>query len=221
MKTSKPFSTISYNTIDYLRIKLDDLVKRQVLSFYCFVKHYAEEDETKDHIHLLCIPNGTYQTDPLRDYLLEANPNDFEKPFGIMPCQSSKFDDWYLYACHDSAYLMSKNQARKHHYTIDDFVSSNPDYLLELVHTIDRSKYAKTKDFIDAINSGKSFSELLNKGYIPVSQFNQWLNTYNYLKEFGVFRSDRVSHTPKYKISEDGELIPILSNPDLMPFEDK
>ena len=207
MKTSKPFSTISYNSVDFLRFKLDDLVQRQVLSFYAFVCHYAEEDENKDHIHLICFPNGQYNTDPLRDYLQEANPLDFSKPFGIMPVQSSKWADWFLYASHDTAYLASKNQTRKYHYTEADFISSNSDYLHELSHTIDRSKYDKTLDFINAIKSGKSFADLVNNGYVPVSQFNQWLSLYNYLHSDTLypFRNFRLSHSPK--VNEDGEII--------------
>lgn len=45
MRTSKPISTISYNTLPFLKEKLDDLVNNQVLEFYFFIWHHAEDDE--------------------------------------------------------------------------------------------------------------------------------------------------------------------------------
>lgn len=208
MKTSKPFSTISYNSPEFLKIKLDELVQRNVLAFYAFIKHYAEEDEKKDHIHLICFPNGTYQTDGLREYLKEQNPLDVLKPLGVMPFESSKFGDWYLYCLHDSGYLASKNQTRKHHYLEEDFVSSDSDYLHELSRTIDRSKYEKTLEFVEAVNQGTPFSDLVKRGYIPVPQFNQWRSMYEYLQGSTVFRNDRTTHSPKVD-ENTGELIEI------------
>ena len=39
MRTSKPFSTISYNTEDYLTAKLDELVTTRKIEFYAFIEH--------------------------------------------------------------------------------------------------------------------------------------------------------------------------------------
>ena len=44
MKTSKPFSTISYNTADFLSVKLNDLVNRRKIAFWAYVEHLPEED---------------------------------------------------------------------------------------------------------------------------------------------------------------------------------
>lgn len=207
MKTSKPFSTISYNSSEFLTVKLNDLISRRVISFFAFVKHYKEEDEKKDHIHLIVFPNGQYQTDALQDYLLEPDFSDLtKKPLGIMPCQNSKWGDWYLYACHDSGYLASKGQARQHHYLEEDFVSSDEDYLHELIRTIDRTKYAKTQDFVNQVQAGVPLSEMLTKGQIPAPQFNQWRAMYDYLKFGDTYRNDRVTHTPKVD-EETGEII--------------
>lgn len=207
MKTSKPFSTISYNSSEFLSVKLNDLVQRRVISFFAFIKHYKEEDESKDHIHLIVFPNGQYQTDALQDYLLEPDLTDLtKKPLGIMPCQSSKWGDWYLYACHDTAYLASKTQTRKYHYSEEDFVSPDKDYLHELIRTIDRTKYAKTLDFVNQVKAGVEFNEMVNKGQIPVPQFNQWYSMYEYLRYGDTFRNYGISHTPKVD-PETGETI--------------
>lgn len=207
MKTSKPFSTISYNSREFLKVKLDDLIQRQVISFYSFVYHYKEEDEKKDHIHLVIFPNGQYQTDALRDYLLEPDPTDLtNKPLGIMPCQNSKWGDWFLYCSHDVAYLASKGQTRQYHYPEEDFFSSDADYLHELIRTIDRTKYAKTQDFVNQVQNGVSLSDMLLKGQIPAPQFNQWRAMYDYLKGNETYRNDRTTHTPKVD-PETGELL--------------
>lgn len=197
MRTSKPFSTISYNTPEFLSQKLNDLVQRRVISFFAFVKHFKEEDEKKDHIHLIIFPNGLYQTDALHDYLLEPDLTDLtKKPLGIMPCQSSKFADWFLYVSHDTAYLASKGQTRKYHYLEEDFITSDDDYFHELIRTIDRSKYAKTQDFVDQVRNGVPFIELVTRGQIPAPQFNQWRSMYEYLVEYSTHRNGRETHTP-------------------------
>lgn len=198
MKTSKPFSTISYNSVNFLTSKLTDLVSRRVIAFFAFVEHQAEEDERKNHIHLLIIPNGTYQTDALQDYLLEPDFSDLNKsPLGILPIQSSKWADWYLYACHDVGYLASKGQTRKFHYFEENFIVSNEDYFHELVKNIDKTKYSKTQEFVDQVLSGYTLSELLLTGQIPAPQFNQWRAMYDYLRHGDTYRNDNFCHTPK------------------------
>lgn len=209
MKTSKAFSTISYNTPDFLANKLDELVTRRVISFYAFVKHYKEDDERKDHIHVYIQPNGQYQTDTLSDFLQEVDPvNLLAPPLGILPCKSSKFDDWYLYGIHDEAYLASKGQVRKYHYDIEDIVSSNGDYLLELVHTIDRSPYKKTQDFVKNVRAGVPLMDMLERGQIPAPQFTQWAQMYAYLTDGRLYRAGRFSHSA-YQIDIDGKQYPI------------
>ena len=207
MKTSKPFSTISYNSPEFLIVKLNDLVERRVIAFFAFVKHFKEADEKKDHIHLIVFPNGQYQTDALKDYLAEPDFSDLsKKPLGIMPCQVSKWSDWFLYCSHDSAYLASKGQTRQFHYLEEDFVSSDEDYLHELIRTIDRTKYAKTQDFVNQVQSGVPLSDMLTKGQIPAPQFNQWRAMYEYLKYGDTYRNDRVNHTPNVNL-DTGEII--------------
>lgn len=210
MKTTKPFSTISYNSKDFLQGKLDELIQKRAIAFYAFVKHYREEDEKKDHIHLLIMPNGQIQTDSVIDILQELDPASPLKPLGVMPFHSSKWADWFLYSCHDSGYLASKGQSRKHHYEEKDFVCSDEDYLHEMVTTIDRSKYAKTQDFVQKVSNGASFLEMLKAGQIPAPQFNQWLSMYEFIQTGATYRNGRYSHTPadseaehKVKVNED------------------
>ena len=207
MRTTKPFSTISYNSADFLREKLDRLVLERRISFYSYIEHHPEEDEKKKHKHLLIIPNGQINTDELTDILNEIDmTNPLEKPLGVLPWRSSKFDDWYLYSVHDSAYLMTKGQSRKYFYSKDDIISSSEEYLTELIHTIDRSKYSKTLDFVNQIKNGATFEEMVLKGQIPVPLINQFLTMNNIIRDVKTYRNDRETHSPKVN-EETGEVI--------------
>jgi len=179
MKTSRPFATISYNTSLFLQKKLGHLVATRVLAFYAFVEHYPETDETKRHKHLFIMPNGQYCTDNLIDLLAEIdinNPN--SPPLGVMPFRASKWDDWYLYACHDIDYLATKGLDRFYHYSQADFITSNDEFFAEMVHTINRRQFKAVPEFIEAVRAGVSFEQLLAKGCVPINQFLQYKALY-------------------------------------------
>ena len=164
MRTQRPFSTISYNTDKFLNQKLEELEKRRAISFWCWIDHYAEDDELKRHKHLFIIPNGQIDTDMVKKELEEIDlTNPLGKPLGCQLMRSSKFDDWYLYGIHDTAYLATKGQSRKHHYQESDMHPSCRDSLHELVCTIDFSKYRKTQDFVDHIIERNTAYDTVNK----------------------------------------------------------
>lgn len=196
LKTSKPFSTISYNSELFLTEKLNDLENRRIINFWAFIEHIPEKDEQKAHKHLYVVPNGQVCTDKFIDYLLEPDLTS-GKPLKCLFCQSSKFADWYLYALHDTAYLLSKMQDREYHYTDADLHVSDEDIFVELKHQIDYSKLGnkKTVDVYNRLKSGDSLDDLIAIGVIPVQQ----LNNYKWLESIArdtVFRSTRSTHTP-------------------------
>lgn len=194
MKTSKPFSTISYNTNDYLTTKLFDLVIRRKIDFFAWVSHYAEEDEKKPHKHLLIVPNGKVDTDALLDFLIELDPSNPEKPLKCLPPKSSKFGDWYLYACHDSRYLAQKGQSREYHYEKNDFVVSDSDYFTELIHEIDMTKLYRYDKIKNAVDCGDSFTDLLASGIVPIQQISAFYKAYELLLENKTFRASKANH---------------------------
>lgn len=228
MKTSKPFATISYNTDKFLVQKLDEFVRRDAISFYAYIEHYPEEDEKKKHKHLYIVPNGTIETNSLRKELEEF---DFDKLrqnsltiqdlatfdekkrkefiLGCLDVRPSKFDDWYLYGIHDTAYLASKGQSRKHHYRESDVKTNSEDSLHERVTTIDFSKFRKTQDFVNSVLSGIDFYDMVRKGQIPAPQFMQWKNLYDFIKQGQAARDGRQTHTPSdHQIDpETGEIL--------------
>ena len=117
MKTARPFSTISYNTPERLKQVLDDQMRRGTIRFYAFIHHFAEEDEKSAHYHVYVEPDGQIDTNQFSNLFLELVKGD-PSPRRWRPCQSSKFDDWYLYSIHDQEYLECKGQNRQKNFVI-------------------------------------------------------------------------------------------------------
>lgn len=208
MKTSKPFSTISYNTDKFLTQTLTALEKRRAISFWCWIEHFPEDENEKMHKHLYIVPNGQIDTDTVKKELEELDKtNPLGKPLGCIMMKPSKFDDWYLYSIHDVAYLASKGQARKYHYRECDMHPSCVDALHELVCTIDFSKYRKTQDFVEAVLRGVPFFEMVRKGQIPAPQFLQWRALYDCIYEGMCERNGREGHNDYEVNQETGEVL--------------
>lgn len=172
MRTTKPISTISFNTPDYLAQKLDELVKAKRLSFWAFIPHLPEDDEAgnRDHIHLYIEPAKMLQTDDLKEEFKEFDPAKPDKPRGCISFRSSKFSDWYLYALHDRAYLASKGQSRKYHYKHDDVRSSDPDDLQFKARTIDMLAVSPYADILEAQRHGFTWEQYFKRGTVPLPQ---------------------------------------------------
>lgn len=179
MNTSKPFSTISYNTDKFLTSKLTELVNQHIISFWCFIKHKGEEEvdittgetiQDKDHIHLYVEPNKTINTDDFRSQFFELDPAN-PLPLGCLPCRSSKFDDFYLYGLHDEEYLASKYEIKQYHYLRDEFITSDintfNNLIFELMHT---SKYVINRNFLRYLQTGGSITALAHNGTITPTQ---------------------------------------------------
>lgn len=195
MRTSKPFTTISYNSTDFLIVKLDELLKRGVIDFWAFIEHLPEDDETKKHKHLFVVPSRLMDSSSFISALLEVDVlNPLDKPLGCMPCRSSKFADWFLYSIHDKRYLISKGQSRKYSYSLDDFVCSNIDYFNELRHQIDLSKIRGTQFLVDALEDGIAFESLVRNGQIPIQLLKQYEYAYYMLSDRCTYRDGRSGH---------------------------
>lgn len=175
MRTSKPISTISFNTPDFVRNLCGDLVHRGILSAAVWVEHLGEDDEAgkKAHIHLYAEPSKRLQTDDLRTLFVEPVP-DTDKPLGVLPWRSSRFTDWYLYCKHDRTYLNAKGLERKYHYKDEDFCATDADYLLCLVREISRLDVSLYSDMVDAIQRGVSWSQYFSRGTVPIQLVRQY-----------------------------------------------
>lgn len=180
MRTSKFLSTISYNSDDFLQNVLNSLINGKIVVFWAYIEHFPERGELKKHKHLLIQPNGLINTDTIFDLFDEPIPGN-EKPLSVMPFRVSKVEDCLLYFLHDSKYLDKKMLKKKYHYELDDFKTSNDDYLRELYYTLDLSKYGGFDRLLENAKNGIPFSTLVNSGIVPIQQIRNYEHFYNLL----------------------------------------
>lgn len=175
MATTKPISTISYNSREYLEKVLKNLVTMGKISEWMFIKHQPEEDETKEHFHVWVKPACRIDVNSLRDSFKELDWRNINgKPLGVMPFRASKIDDWVLYCLHDEAYLRSKLEERRYHYSRDDIIACDEDWRNDVYkHAMNSSDFAmrrkKNKLICDAIESHQAY-QLLRQGDIALGQ---------------------------------------------------
>lgn len=191
MRTSKPVSTISFNTLGYIELKLDELVKAKKVSVWHFIAHKGENDECqkKDHVHLYIEPSILMQVDELLEHFKELDPCN-SKPRMCLPFRSSQFDTWYLYAIHDKDYLMTKPNVgkKKYHYAYADIKTSNSDDLYRSVSEIDVGLLAPVNMLKKAIKEGNSFAGLVAVGRVPLEQLRNYKEAYQLLQDAGRVR---------------------------------
>ena len=160
--TAKPISTISYNTGEFLKRKLDELLKAYIINDYRIIFHYGEDGD-KDHYHVYIEPNKRLDTGRLRD---EFNEITFEsdKPLGCMPFRSSKFDHWIMYVIHDPKYLMihkSDNDGDgKIEYKISDIITPFEEQLQRDYKIATRLRETENQKIIDQIEQGENLTTI-------------------------------------------------------------
>lgn len=106
MATSKPQSTISYNTEAFLKEHLDDWVTCHLIQSFQYICHVGEDGD-KDHIHVRIEPNKSLDVMNLSDALKEYVQGE-DKPRGVRPWRPSKEEDWFMYVVHDPEYMRLK-----------------------------------------------------------------------------------------------------------------
>lgn len=175
MKISKPISTISYNTINFLKETLDTQILLRNILYYEFIEHLPDTDEKKKHIHLYIVPNKALDLSKFSEYFKE--PDTIYHPFiqahyftcktlclyklkktkkykplkrkplkCIMFRKSSTYGDWYWYVLHDKDYLKAKMLERNKFYADNDIISSDTDTHINLVQENPLINYANMSD---------------------------------------------------------------------------
>lgn len=196
MRTTKPIATISFNTPEYLALKLGELQKAGRISFWAFIVHKPEDDEggAKFHQHVYIEPAKMLQTDDIKECLKEFDPEKPEKPKGCISFISSNFDNWYMYGMHDKRYLASKGQSRRYHYTHDDFITSDADDLLYKARMIDLTSLSRYADMEDAIRQGFTWDEYFRRGTVPIQQITNFEKAWHTLLASYTNRNGRENH---------------------------
>lgn len=177
MKTRRLVSTISYNTENGLAAILERLKASEVIDWAHWVHHDPEEDEKKDHFHVIMSPSRTLDTVGLQKEFLEVDTTCL-KPLGVLPFQVSRFDDWFLYGIHDIGYLASKGQSRKHHYTLQDVRSTCEEFLHDQAKQVNNFKYRTFATLQEFASDRKPWTDVLLSGVVPVPQWRYWQEVY-------------------------------------------
>lgn len=196
MKTSKPISTISYNSEEFLRAKLDYLVRSGEVAFWYYIKHHGEYDketniQDKDHIHVYLEFADRVDTIKLGEMFLEYENGDLNsKPLKCMPFRVSKPYDALLYNIHHSQYLLQKFEQKEFSYTLDDIVSSDRDYLNQLYSEAMHSDIFKRDRMMKLMDSGVSVAEMCYHGLVNTNQAYQMM-IFEQLYKRGKYNIDR------------------------------
>lgn len=191
MKTSKPISTISWNSPAYLEQVLRELQVSRIISFWCFICHKGEDDEAgkKDHIHVYLEPTKTIQTVDIRDMFKEID-KDNPKPLGCLDFRPSKFKDWYFYALHDKGYLETKGLVRKFSYNVDNLIVSDDMEMQYRVGSIELYTSTVVEKFKRLAEAGKTWEDMVLAGAIPVGNMNNMERMWGYISD--AIRSGRL-----------------------------
>lgn len=227
MRTSKPISTISYNSVPFLKSKLDELVRNHRISNWLFIQHHAEVDEKKDHIHLWIKPNTLLDSMDIQQFFEEYDPLRPDKPLGCIDFVSSQVDDFILYGLHLEAYLKSKFESREYHYLPSDFVYCDEDSFEDLLnHALRGSDWAKRNQLLQMLGSDNvSPVDLIMSGAVGLNMAPS-LNALEKLKENHGYldRGGRPGHDNQddYVIVDDttGEVVEDLLYDGLAPADD-
>lgn len=169
MRTSKPISTISYNTPEFLRSKIQQWKKSGFIEFGMWIKHLPEEDEKKAHYHILLRPARLVQTMDLELDSCEFDPENPDKPLKMVGFRVSKETDWLLYSIHDPVYLKEKSLERSYIYSFDDLETTDEDTLTEIIsHCTDERKGKLEYRLIELVSRGMSWNEIVRSGFVPI-----------------------------------------------------
>lgn len=136
MRTSKPLSPVTYNTEEFLLATLQSLIDEDLITEWHYIKHKADVDCNKDHIHLYLLPTKPVDVpnSPFCTRFNEFDPSKPDKPLKpiwLNPNCPSKANtcssdpDLVDYWTHDPEYLAEKGLTRNITYKRDDIVSSS------------------------------------------------------------------------------------------------
>ena len=164
MTTIKALSTISYNSEDFLKGKLNELCANGYIDFWYYIKHIGEYDKAsdttdKDHIHVILNLVSVLIQLIYRLCLLN-----------IQIMISHKRNEKILYDLHNEQYLISIMDKKQYHYSVDDIVTNDRDYLMEIYREAMHSDIFRNKRFIEMLESGACVSDLAYHGFIRPSQ---------------------------------------------------
>lgn len=184
MSTSKPISTITYNTKDFLISTLNSLVNLGYITYYEFIEHQADTDDKKKHIHLFMLPAKSINLATFKNFFLEKDPNN-DLPLSPTIFRSSVYGDWYWYALHEPDYLRSKGQTRNITYTDRAIISYDQTTHFQMVLDNPLENFCKMSDMflhdfvIKCVYDNVSLADCLKNKFIPLGKVQSVIAFYN------------------------------------------
>lgn len=189
MRTSKSISTISYNSPNFLRSKIEEWKKAGLIEFGMWIKHDPEQDEKKAHYHVFMRPAKLVQTTFFEEDSQELDKNNPDKPFKMIGFRISKESDWLLYSIHDPTYLKEKGLEREYVYSLDDIESTCDDTLNDIISHCSDDRNGKIEyRLIEMINRGMNWDSIVKSGFIPLRYIHPAKIMYDSLLSF--YRND-------------------------------
>ena len=176
MKTKQKQSNISYNSIDWLKTKCDELIDKGDIIFYIFIPHKAEDDELENHIHIILYPAKQIDLTNWDKHFLEYNINThmfdgFSKVWKTVHKDSDL--EWILYVLHDPVYCKAKCiKEKKYLYSFDEFITNDIRTLNNLIfRAFHETEFYHDLEIVNLIqDKGYSGSDLIKNGYVPIKQ---------------------------------------------------
>lgn len=192
-KTSKPQSTISYNTDRFLKKTLNQLVNEGIVSYWFYINHKPDTDDKMAHIHLrveLRKPTDMIEFEKL---FIQHIRDKKHKTTKTRSFQYSDCNNWFMYAVHNPDYLRYKKMTRNYQYTLSDIKSNDKDeceYRYKIALEWLYSELLKDLYAEDKLKEGISISALADSGIITsrnafrMKQFNDLLSKSKVDKEY-------------------------------------
>lgn len=220
MKTSKPISTISYNSPEFLRNKIEEWKSKGLIEYGMWIKHMPDEDNKKIHYHVFLKPAKLIQTMDLESESREIPMVEYSniqpdgattdisidaeeiKPLKMIGFRMSKEDDWILYGIHDPTYLAEKGMTRNIHYSFNDIECTCQETLHDMItHLIDNRKGRLEVRIFDLIEKGFSWRDILTTGIVPMKQMH---NAFMFYKAI-TYQIDDYRNSESGKVYEEAE----------------
>lgn len=163
--TALPMSTISYNSVEFLTIKLTAMLDSGKLDDFRFIRHIGEDGD-KDHVHLWVRPSKRLDFKALSDDLREVDLSNPGKTLGVLPWRKSDADNWLMYILHDPDYLAIHSKANdepthKIEYSLQDVYTPYPEQLERDFRRAVSLRQTDAQRVIQALQRGMSVVDIM------------------------------------------------------------
>lgn len=163
--TSRPIGTISYNTPNFLMKTIYNLRDNGYIDDYRIAFHYAEEENKKEHFHVLLYPSRRLDPSQVQRMFLEPDPNNPDNPLGCRPFRYSEPLNWLMYVLHDPEYLRTHQKDGsgdgKIEYDISEIVAGCREYLEQDYHRAYAVRTSPNQRALQLALAGYSFTEIM------------------------------------------------------------